>query len=446
MASTISELLVKISPEGVDETTEALGEQSDQFEETADTAEEQSGKLEEFSNRWEGAMGAFVTGLAVAAGGLLSTVPVLGEVFAGMRSIITAVAFSMDSVLRPVLSPLSDAMFQLSNAIFALEGPANTLLGVVSSIAAAFAIAVPVVAAVGAKLGAFASVTAGITSILGSLWGAITTVVGAIVGLVAAIGAAPVLIAAALVAVVAAVILFRKEIFAALSAVATRLIEWAGRAVQILTKFLGNLRTWVVNVATAFYNAVRRGADRFMAGLRRFVSRAVTGTRNVVRRVTSVLSRLATEGYNAGRGLVSGVVDGIRSRLSAVRSAAADIAQAARDRLPFSPAKTGPLSDLDKTGPALVETMASGMEDSRPRMESAASTVAGAATADASGGGGMGGRGGAGGSAQLERLIAAMQSQRQSVELSLDGRTVASSLEPLLGEGAVNAGATRVNR
>ena len=90
--------------------------------------------------------------------------------------------------------------------------------------------------------------------------------------------------------------------------------------------------------------------------------------------------------------------------------------------------------------------MASGMEDSRPRMESAASTVAGAATADASGGGGMGGRGGAGGSAQLERLIAAMQSQRQSVELSLDGRTVASSLEPLLGEGAVNAGATRVNR
>jgi hypothetical protein len=90
------------------------------MEGTADAAERQSDRLSGFANKIKGAMAAIVAGLAVGAAGVLSQVPVIGEAFAGLKSVFTAFALQIDKKLRPGLSKLNTELFELSNAI--MEG------------------------------------------------------------------------------------------------------------------------------------------------------------------------------------------------------------------------------------------------------------------------------------------------------------------------------------
>lgn len=81
-----------------------------------------------------------------------------------------------------------------------------------------------------------------------------------------------------------------------------------------------------------------------------------------------------------GRDFIESFADGIRERIDRVRSAIGAVAQAIRDRLPSSPAKEGPLSDLDQTGPGLIDEFAWGIEASTPRVSRAAAGASGTAS------------------------------------------------------------------
>lgn len=52
--------------------------------------------------------------------------------------------------------------------------------------------------------------------------------------------------------------------------------------------------------------------------------------------------------YNAGRNIVNSIADGIRSAIGSVVDAIGSVVQKIRDHLPFSPAKEGPLRDLNR--------------------------------------------------------------------------------------------------
>ena len=131
MAETVEELVVKATPEGIDETTDGLEGMQEQFDETADEMEDTTSVLGDLQERFAGAFGAITAGLAVAVGGLLSQVPVIGEVASGIGSIVDALAFRLDSVLRPALTPLANAFFSLSEAIFSADGPLGKLVDTV---------------------------------------------------------------------------------------------------------------------------------------------------------------------------------------------------------------------------------------------------------------------------------------------------------------------------
>ena len=106
------------------------------MQDTADSAGDSAEELEGFSQRFQGAMSAAVAALAVAAGGLLSQVPVIGELMEGLFAIVEAVAFQMDSVLRPALSGITDSLFDVANAIFDSDDEMGNLIGTFGTIAA----------------------------------------------------------------------------------------------------------------------------------------------------------------------------------------------------------------------------------------------------------------------------------------------------------------------
>ncbi|UXF49855.1 hypothetical protein 7841G1D8_21 [Haloquadratum phage sp.] len=112
------ELVVKALPEGFGETNDKLETTDEKFEEVSGSMEESTGLLSSLSNKFGGALSAIVAGVAVATAGLLSQVPILGEVVSGLSSVISAVAFQLDKRLRPVLGPVRDGLFELAQAIF----------------------------------------------------------------------------------------------------------------------------------------------------------------------------------------------------------------------------------------------------------------------------------------------------------------------------------------
>jgi len=112
------ELVVKALPEGFGETNDKLETTDEKFEEVSSSMEESTGLLSSLANKFGGALSAIVAGVAVATAGLLSQVPILGEVVSGLTSVINAVAFQLDKRLRPVLGPVRDGLFELAQAIF----------------------------------------------------------------------------------------------------------------------------------------------------------------------------------------------------------------------------------------------------------------------------------------------------------------------------------------
>ena len=230
------------------------------MDDTANSAGNSAEELEGFSQRFQGAMSAAVAALAVGAAGLLSQVPVLGELMAGLFAIVEAVAFQMDSVLRPVLSPLTDACFDFANAIFEADGIAGDIIGVFGTIASIAGI-------VGAAMLKFGVSVGAVTAKFATLIGVVKTVGSILTGLVAgitAVAAAKAILIGAAIALAAALIFniggardrlgeILRDIWGFFVGLAGDLSEWAGDLASdafdwgrdIITRFIGGLESMV---------------------------------------------------------------------------------------------------------------------------------------------------------------------------------------------------------
>lgn len=111
---------------------------------------------------------------------------------------------------------------------------------------------------------------------------------------------------------------------------------------------------------------------------------------NVFDRIKGFLTGMKDIFLNAGKGFINALVDGIKGAAGVVWDTVKDIAGKIRDFLPFSPAKIGPLSDLDKldfAGP-ISKAIQSGTPSVQAELNSmlAVPDVNSSVTADMSGG------------------------------------------------------------
>lgn len=117
MAEDVEELVVRATPEGIDETTAGLDRMSGKFDETANEMGETTDLLGDLERRFSGAFGAIIAGLTVATAGLLTQVPIIGEVFGGLGSVVNSIAYQIDRALRPALTGVVEGLYELSGAI-----------------------------------------------------------------------------------------------------------------------------------------------------------------------------------------------------------------------------------------------------------------------------------------------------------------------------------------
>lgn len=114
------------------------------------------------------------------------------------------------------------------------------------------------------------------------------------------------------------------------------------------------------------------------------VSSTVAGTVGFVRglpaQITAAVGNLGTLLFDAGRNVVQGLIDGIKSKLGSLASMASQMAGTIRNYLPSSPAKEGPLSGSGNpfnSGQSIAAMLAAGVQSELPAVATAAGELAG---------------------------------------------------------------------
>lgn len=100
-------------------------------------------------------------------------------------------------------------------------------------------------------------------------------------------------------------------------------------------------------------------------------------------RILAAIGNAAVLLYNAGANIIQGLINGISSRIGQLRDKIAAAVQEIRDHLPFSPARTGPLSGSGSpqiAGAVIAEMIAAGLDAGTPLISQAAGRAASATT------------------------------------------------------------------
>lgn len=106
---------------------------------------------------------------------------------------------------------------------------------------------------------------------------------------------------------------------------------------------------------TTIWNKIKSVTSSAWNGIKSTISNGITGAWNVVK---GYVGRFLNSGKSLMTSLAKGIKQGLTTAISAVKNGMKKV----RSYLPFSPAKEGPLSDLDKSGESFFPTWAGGME------------------------------------------------------------------------------------
>ncbi|PFD98924.1 tail length tape measure protein [Bacillus sp. AFS023182] len=109
---------------------------------------------------------------------------------------------------------------------------------------------------------------------------------------------------------------------------------------EAMSKFASSIGSSISSVFSWMWNII---SSSFSSGLN-YVGKIVW---NGFKSILDFLTGLGTTFYNAGRGLIEMIAKGVMSAFGVVKDVINWVAQQIRNFLPFSPAKVGPLSDLD---------------------------------------------------------------------------------------------------
>jgi len=147
------------------------------------------------------------------------------------------------------------------------------------------------------------------------------------------------------------------------------------------------------NGVTAFVNAISGHFQAVVNSVREKIGAVTDFVRGLPGRIIAAVGNLGSLLYNAGQNVINGLIDGIASRIGALRDKMASAAQSIRDHLPFSPARIGPLSgrgDPTLSGGKIMTMIAGGMDSKIPEILSSIGSIAGAISTGLATSGSMG--------------------------------------------------------
>jgi len=128
---------------------------------------------------------------------------------------------------------------------------------------------------------------------------------------------------------------------------------------SIINSVMNGIRSTISSI----WNGIRSTVSSVVNGIRNTISNIFNSLKGIVSNAFSAVRSAVSSGitgaykavtgkvkdfFNAGKNIVTSIADGIKGAVGKVTGAISNVASKIRDFLPFSPAKEGPLMDLNR--------------------------------------------------------------------------------------------------
>lgn len=117
---------------------------------------------------------------------------------------------------------------------------------------------------------------------------------------------------------------------------------------SVVTSVWNAVRSSVASVLSGILSSVRSTFSNIISAITSAMSRVGSTIKSGFNSALSAVKAIGSSFYNAGRGLIEQMIGGVSSMAGEISKTVSGVVGKVRDFLPFSPAKVGPLSDLDK--------------------------------------------------------------------------------------------------
>lgn len=366
-------------------------------------------------------LGPVIGGLAGALGPLLSSIPGLSGVFGNLTGPVGIVIglftqmIANSSAFQGALGTVFQVIAQVLQVAAPILGQIMTIIGeLLGQIGDQLAPVIEQIATViGNVLIAVLPMLTPILSTIGSLLSTLIPVAGQIISVVAQVVAAiaPLIVqlASALIPIIGALLPVVQTVFSAVASIISSVMgivegiiktvtsvikgDWAGAwegikqvfsgvwdlIVSIVTGQIALVKSVIlagINLVKSMWsntwNTVTNVVTNAWEGIKYAVSNGVSAMMNFITGIPSkILGAFASAKswlVDSGRSIIQGLIDGIMGMIGTVKDAVGNVLSAARNLLPFSPAKEGPFSGKGWTlysGRSIVEALADGVNQRR---------------------------------------------------------------------------------
>ena len=162
-----------------------------------------------------------------------------------------------------------------------------------------------------------------------------------------------------------------------------KLGEAVGKAKEKMTAMkdaVGEKLTAIKTKFTNIFNAIKTFVTNIFDGIKTNISNKINGAKEIISGALGAIKALFNGDITAaktwGLDMIQNFIDGIKSKIQAVKDAATDIAETVKDILGFSEPKKGPLSNFHTYGPDMMKLYSQGITDYSYLVRNAVSDVA----------------------------------------------------------------------
>jgi len=326
-----------------------------------------------------GAAALLAAGLVAVAAGIIAAGAFL---VTGSWEGVAGVFAAIPAVLSELPANLAQIPAAIGSMILAAQAIINNF---VAGVRLAFAtMGNAMTQALSGNMAPFMAIFQGIVpAIRAAFLGIGTMIVGVITGIMTAIGTIGTMIGAVLMGINAMILAYLTTVATGITAAIMGIITGIVAVISTIGMMIGTVIMGIVTGVMVAIAGISASIAGVIAGISASISGAMAGIMGVIDSMVSsmtaafnsigpaisgamsaaigVVTSMAGQFAAAGSALMAALAQGIMAGASAAVSAVAGVAGQLRAMLPFSPAKTGPLSDLDKSGPALMTTIADGI-------------------------------------------------------------------------------------
>lgn len=178
-----------------------------------------------------------------------------------------------------------------------------------------------------------------------------------------------------------AVISFFAELPTKLGEIGQSILDWAtetwNTVVQTVTDAVNAVVSFVSTLPGKIADFFKQLYDSAVAKL----TSLVEFVKGIPGKILTALGNVGKMLFDSGKKIIQGLIDGINDKIGALKEKIKEAVQNIRDHLPFSPAKTGPLSGAgspDIAGAKIAAMIAEGLRTGLPLITDAARASAGA--------------------------------------------------------------------